>query len=81
MTDNNNNEVGVETNRDYFVTTTTFDHDVVVEELMEELRKRKTTGDLCFHLNKGGVRRIELNERKPVNGESADQIREILNMD
>lgn len=81
MTDPNSNHDVIETNIDYFVTTTTLKRSVSVEALMEALRLRRTTGDLCFHLVQGGVRRIELNERKALNDAKSDQVREILDMD
>ena len=83
MSDNNgyDNDV-VEDNIDYFVTQSTIKKSAGVERIIEILRLRKTTGDLCFHFQEGGIRRIELNERTKIADEdAADQIREILDMD
>jgi len=77
---NNDNEL-IEQNTDYFVTTTTIKRTISIERLMTLLRARKTTGDLCFHMIDGGIRRIELNERTKATEEERDRIREILKME
>lgn len=80
MSDHSNDNV-IETNRDYFLTTTTIRTSVALDTLFRILRERRTSGDLCFHLNKGGVRRIELSERKPLTEKKADEVRDVLRME
>lgn len=80
MSDNGSNDV-IETNVDYFVTVTTIKRSVSIEELITTLRLRKTNGDLCFHFNNGGIRRIELTERTGLQNGEADEVRKILDMD
>jgi DNA-directed RNA polymerase subunit H (RpoH/RPB5) len=77
MTNHNDDEF-VERNKDFVVREITIKKGVSLDRLLEILRHVKTTGDLCVYLNEGGIRRIELHKRFPMDEEESDQVLEIL---
>ena len=68
----------VKNNVDSLVTDTTLDPRASADEILAVLKKRKTTGQLVFHLSQGGLQRIALTEKTKANDMQAEKIREIL---
>lgn len=71
----------IEQNHDFIVTETTIKRNVSAEKLIELLKARKTTGELCFDFAKGGIRKIRLSESTKANEEQRDEIRKIVGFD
>lgn len=70
----------VASNHDFLVTDTTVDIRIPPHTLLDYLRKRRTTGDLIFRLNQGGVRQIVVSEKTKATEEQRDAIRKIFDM-
>ena len=80
MTAHHNDNGLVARNSDYFVREITINQDYPIERLIEILHEMKTTGDLYIRFNQGGIGTVKLHERRAVNEDESDQIREILNI-
>ena len=71
----------IKQNKDFFATETTIDPKLPAQEILGLLRQRKTTGELCFDLQQGGVRRIRLSEKtRDLTEAEREEIRNILGM-
>jgi hypothetical protein len=70
----------LETNSDFLVTQSTIKRNTAPDTILRMLRSRKATGELCFDLIEGGVRRIRLSERTKASEAERDEIRKILGM-
>lgn len=71
----------IASNYDALCTTTTIHTKVSPDAILSALKIRKTTGELTFRLNEGGIRQIVLNEQTRMTEAERDQIREILGME
>lgn len=74
-------EALIKTNNDFLVTETTLDTAIPVNEIVDVLRGRKTTGQLTLHLGQGGIQKIALTEKTKADDTQAEKIRDILGMD
>jgi len=68
----------IKTNVDSLLTETTLDPRIPPEVILEKLKKRKTTGQLVFHMTQGGLQRVALTEKTKANDMQAEKIRDIL---
>jgi hypothetical protein len=68
----------IKTTNDFLVTETALDPKLAVDRVVTALRKRKTTGQLVFHLSQGGVQKIALVEKTKTVSQEKEKIREIL---
>jgi hypothetical protein len=68
----------IKTNIDSLVTDTTLDPRISPETIVDALRRRKTTGQLVFHLSQGGIQKILLTEKTKANDDQAEIIRKVL---
>lgn len=75
----NDNDL-VEQNHDYLVTETTIRKNISADKIIELLKARGTTGELCFDFRNGGIRKIRLSEQTKANESERDEIRKILRM-
>jgi hypothetical protein len=71
----------VKANTDFLVTETTLDPKIPADAIVAALRKRKTTGQLTFHISQGGLQKIALTEKTKADDCQAEKIRDILGMD
>lgn len=65
MSSNDNTPPPFNTNTS-LVSETQFTGHVSVDEVVEFLRESKTTGQLTIHLHQGGIQRVKLLEKSPV---------------
>lgn len=70
----------IEQNHDYLVTETTIKKNISADKIIELLKARKTTGELCFDFSNGGIRKIRLSEQTKTSEQQRDEIRDILGM-
>jgi hypothetical protein len=68
----------IKANVDSFVTDTTIDPRISPETIVDALRRRKTTGQLVFHISQGGIQKVLLTEKTKADDMQAEKIREIL---
>jgi hypothetical protein len=68
----------IKANVDSLVTDTTIDPRISPETIVDALRRRKTTGQLVFHVSQGGIQKIVLTEKTKADHMQAEKIREIL---
>jgi hypothetical protein len=68
----------IKTNVDSLVTDTTLDPRISPETIVEALKRRKTTGQLVFHMSQGGIQKILLTEKTKADDDQASRIRKIL---
>jgi hypothetical protein len=70
----------ISSNHDFLVTDTTIANDIPPDALLHYLRKRRTTGDLIFRLNQGGIRQIVVSEKTKATETQREEIRKIFGM-
>lgn len=81
MTQHPNDRKLIVRTTDMFITETELRKTLDFGQLVELLRHRKTTGELCICFGDGGIRRIWLREKTvPDTEEQSDQLRAILNL-
>ena len=68
----------IKANVDSLVTDTTIDPRISPETIVDALRRRKTTGQLVFHISQGGIQKVLLTEKTKADDMQAEKIREIL---
>jgi hypothetical protein len=71
----------VKASTDSLVTETTLDPTIPADMIVAALRKRKTTGQLTFHISQGGLQKVALTEKTKADDCQSERIREILDMD
>lgn len=52
--------------RDFHLTETTVDPSVTVPQLVAFLQRRKTTGQLIFHLSQGSIQKAQVVEKSKI---------------
>ncbi len=68
----------IKDNTDFLVTETVLDHSLPLQDIVEILRRRKTTGMLTFYLSQGGFLKVWLTEKTKVDNGHEEKIRKIL---
>jgi hypothetical protein len=68
----------IQGNSDFLVTETTLDPKLPVDQVVTVLRRKKTTGQLVFHLSQGGVQKVALVEKTKATAGKRQQLRELL---
>jgi hypothetical protein len=66
-------------NRDFLVTETPVDQNIATpNEIFEFLRKRKTTGQVIFHLSMGGIGKVMVFEKTRASKADRDRFRQSI---
>ena len=71
----------VKSSTDALTTETTLDAAIPANTIVDRLQKRKTTGQLVFHLTQGYLQKISLTEKTKADDLQGEKIREILGFD
>jgi hypothetical protein len=66
---------------DFFVTENTLNPKATAAEIAAFVRKLKTTGQITYTTNEGGVRSVKVVERTRPTDAEANEIRRIMGMD